>query len=160
MRIAMIGQKGLPATYGGIERHVEEIGRRLVAAGHDVSAFCRLYYTPAGAQYHGLRLLRRPSIITTVDHSATRIPLIGMWKMADNLRRTLSAPAAWLTLVAGWTLPHSRPLVWTAFVLVTIALPALVPPFAEVIPQRSGISKRTHLRSVGGSFNSPAIISW
>ena len=28
MRIAMIGQKGIPATYGGVERHVEasEIG--------------------------------------------------------------------------------------------------------------------------------------
>ena len=33
---------------------------------------------------------------------------IGRWKMLDNLRRTLSAPAAWLTLVAGWTLPHGR----------------------------------------------------
>jgi len=72
MRIAMVGQKGLPATYGGIERHVEEIGRRLVARGHEVSVFCRLYYTAAGAQYHGVKLLRRPSINTkhldTVTH--------------------------------------------------------------------------------------------
>jgi len=69
----MIGQKGLPATYGGIERHVEEIGRRLVAAGHDVSAFCRLYYTPAGAQYHGVHLLRRPSINTKHLDTATHV---------------------------------------------------------------------------------------
>ncbi len=90
------------------------------------------------------------------DAAATKrrrwIPLIGLWKVADNLRRTLSAPTAWLTLVAGWTLPHSPPLVWTTFVLGTIALPALVPAFAEVIPRRSGISKRTHLRAVGRSF--------
>ena len=26
LRIAMIGQRGVPATSGGIERHVEEIG--------------------------------------------------------------------------------------------------------------------------------------
>ena len=32
------------------------------------------------------------------------IPLIGRWKMIDNLRRTLSAPAAFLALLAGWTL--------------------------------------------------------
>ena len=32
----MIGQKGIPALYGGIERHVEEIARRLVARGHEV----------------------------------------------------------------------------------------------------------------------------
>ena len=81
-----------------------------------------------------------------------RIPLIGRWKMLDNLRRTLSAPAAWLTLIAGWTLPHGRPLVWTAFVLVTIALPALLSTFADLIPGRSGISKRAHVRAVGQSF--------
>src|SRR4029450_4552193 len=33
------------------------------------------------------------------------IPLIGRWKMLDNLRRTLSVPGAWLRLVASWTLP-------------------------------------------------------
>ena len=73
MRIAMIGQKGLPATYGGIERHVEEIARRLVERGHEVSAFCRLYYTPADAELHGVRLLRRPSINTKHLDTATHV---------------------------------------------------------------------------------------
>jgi len=36
MRVAMIGQKGIPATYGGIERHVDEIARRLVPMGIEV----------------------------------------------------------------------------------------------------------------------------
>ena len=81
-----------------------------------------------------------------------RIPLIGVWKMLDNLRRSISAPAAWLTLVACWTLPGGSPLVWTTFVLVAMALPALLPAFGEVIPTRSGISKRTHLRAAGKSF--------
>ena len=75
--------------------------------------------------------------------------------MVDNLRRTLSAPAAWLTLAAGWTLPDRLPLVWTTFVLATIAIPALLPAFAEVIPRRSGISKRTHIRAVGRSLRWP-----
>src|SRR4029453_8787451 len=57
----------------------------------------------------------------------TRIPPIDQWKMLDTLRRTLSAPAAWLTLVAGWTLPERLPLVWTTFVLATIAIPAFFP---------------------------------
>ena len=34
--------------------------------------------------------------------------MIGRWKMIDNLRRTLSAPAAFLALVAGWTLAARR----------------------------------------------------
>ena len=79
----------------------------------------------------------------------TRIPLIGRWKMLDNLRRTLSAPAALLVLLAGWTVPNSSPLVWTKFILVAIALPALVPAFRDVVPQRRGISKRTHILALG-----------
>src|SRR5882672_864911 len=73
MRIAMIGQKGVPATYGGIEKHVEEIARRLVQRGHEVSVFCRLYYTPAEASFGGVRLLRRPSIHTKHLDTATHV---------------------------------------------------------------------------------------
>src|SRR4029453_7087035 len=82
----------------------------------------------------------------------TWISPIGIWKIVDNLRRTLSPPTAWLTLVAGWALPDGGPFVWTAFALGTIALPAFLPAFADVIPARPGISKRTHIRSVGRSF--------
>ena len=45
MKIAMLGTKGIPATWGGIERHVEEISTRLAAKGHDVTVYCRPYYT-------------------------------------------------------------------------------------------------------------------
>jgi cyclic beta-1,2-glucan synthetase len=78
-----------------------------------------------------------------------RVPLIGRWKMVDNLRRTLSAPAAFLTLLAGWTAPAASPGVWTAFVLATLAIPALVPVFSGLVPRRRGISKRSHIRAVG-----------
>jgi len=73
MRVAMIGQKGIPATYGGIERHVDEIARRLVAKGIDVDVFCRLYYTPPGTEYHGIGLLRRPSLHTKHLDTATHV---------------------------------------------------------------------------------------
>jgi cyclic beta-1,2-glucan synthetase len=79
----------------------------------------------------------------------TRIPLVSRWKMLDNLRRTLSAPAAWLTLVAGWTLPHGSAPLWTRLVLVAIAMPNLIPVFTDIIPKRWGISKRSHLRALG-----------
>lgn len=39
LRIAMIGQQGLPAHYGGVERAVEEVAARLVQRGHHVTAF-------------------------------------------------------------------------------------------------------------------------
>ena len=47
-----------------------------------------------------------------------RLSAVGRWKMIDNLRRTLSMPAAFLTLLAGWSWPGSPPALWTAFVLV------------------------------------------
>lgn len=40
----MIGQKGIPAVYGGVERHVEEISVRLAAQGHDLLVYTRPYY--------------------------------------------------------------------------------------------------------------------
>ncbi len=79
----------------------------------------------------------------------TPLPLIGRWKMVDNLRRTLSAPAAFVALVVGWTLPGASPVVWTGFVLATIALPTFLPVLAGLIPRAYGISKRSHARAVG-----------
>ncbi|MBI2203895.1 MAG: glycosyl transferase [Candidatus Rokubacteria bacterium] len=79
----------------------------------------------------------------------SRIPVIGRWKMLDNLRRTLSAPAAFLTLVVAWTLPGTSPPLWSAFILATVAVPAVLPVLGGVIPRRRGISKRSHGRAVG-----------
>jgi glycosyltransferase involved in cell wall biosynthesis len=57
LRIAMIGQRGLPATYGGVERHVEEIGARLAEHGHEVVVFCRPGYSPESLlEYRGVTL--------------------------------------------------------------------------------------------------------
>jgi cyclic beta-1,2-glucan synthetase len=45
--------------------------------------------------------------------------------------------------------PGTSPAVWTAFVLATIAGPAVLPVLGGVIPRRRGISKRSHIRAVG-----------
>jgi cyclic beta-1,2-glucan synthetase len=82
----------------------------------------------------------------------TAIPVIGRFKMLDNLRRTLLAPATILTLVAGRTLPAASPGIWTGFVLATMALPSGLRFLAGVIPRRRGISKRSHLQAVAGDL--------
>lgn len=83
MRIAMIGQKGAPATFGGIERHVDEIGQRLVKRGHEVAVFSRFYYTPSDATAGGLTLLRRPSIHTKHLDTVTHVA----WSTAEAMLR-------------------------------------------------------------------------
>ncbi|MBI5837840.1 MAG: glycosyltransferase family 4 protein [Candidatus Eisenbacteria bacterium] len=71
MKIAMIGQKGVPATYGGVERHVEELSRRLVQRGHEISVYSRMYYTAVRGRHHGVRILRLPSVNTKHLDAAT-----------------------------------------------------------------------------------------
>jgi glycosyltransferase involved in cell wall biosynthesis len=75
MRVAFIGSRGVPATFGGIEHHVEEVGRRLAARGHDVTVYCRANYVPEGHTEHlGMRLVRLPTVsskrLDAIVHSA------------------------------------------------------------------------------------------
>jgi len=63
VRIAFIGQKGVPATFGGIEHHVEEIGARLAGRGHEVTVFCRSnYVTQRLSEHKGMRLVHVPTV--------------------------------------------------------------------------------------------------
>ena len=59
----MIGQKGIPATYGGVERHVEELSVRLVERGHEVIVYTRPHYSATSLrEYRGVRLVSLPSV--------------------------------------------------------------------------------------------------
>jgi glycosyltransferase involved in cell wall biosynthesis len=91
LKIAMIGQKGIPARYGGVETHVDKIATRLAKRGHEVWVFCRTRFMvekrlalpyPDGELdalvekdgqwfYHGVRLAARPSINTKHMDAAT-----------------------------------------------------------------------------------------
>ena len=80
------------------------------------------------------------------------IPGIGRWKMIDNLRRTLSAPLTLATLAVAWIVPSVSAPLWTGFVLASTMIPALLPVLSGLLPRRRGISKRSHLRSVGADI--------
>ncbi|HWA88805.1 MAG TPA: glucoamylase family protein [Rhizomicrobium sp.] len=82
------------------------------------------------------------------DVRRTHVPLMGRWKLTDNLRRSLSAPAALLAMLIGWFLPLDAALAWTAMVLATIALPPLMPAIAGLVPPRAGVSLRNHYRGI------------
>src|SRR4029077_5415953 len=51
-------------------------------------------------------------------------------------------------LVAGWLLPQNGALLWTGFVILTMAVPALLPIFAAILPRRAGVNARSHLRAL------------
>ena len=66
MKVAFIGQKGIPATFGGgVERYVEAVASNLVKLNHEVFVYTRPYYTPAKRKkYEGVNLISLPSIRT------------------------------------------------------------------------------------------------
>jgi len=63
MRIAILGTRGIPASYGGFETFAEHLSTRLVARGHNVTVYCRAHYvSPRQLEYHGVRLEVLPTI--------------------------------------------------------------------------------------------------
>lgn len=63
MRIALLGTRGIPASYGGFETFAEHLSTRLVARGHEVTVYCRAHYvSPRQLEYHGVRLKVLPTI--------------------------------------------------------------------------------------------------
>lgn len=106
MRIAMIGQKGVPATYGGIERHVEEIGARLVERGHSVRVYTRPYYAKGNDPHRGMERVPRPTLRTkhldTPSHTLLATTDV-LWKPVDIVHYHALGPSAvsWMPRLRG-----------------------------------------------------------
>ncbi len=62
-----------------------------------------------------------PIVPTRRGLRRNRLPLISRWKILDNLRRSLMAPATVALLVLGWTVLPGSPAVWTVAVLAALA---------------------------------------
>lgn len=63
MKIALLGTRGVPASYSGFETCVEELGSRLVQRGHQVTVYCRSHHiTYDQPTYKGMRLVKLPTI--------------------------------------------------------------------------------------------------
>jgi glycosyltransferase involved in cell wall biosynthesis len=76
LRIAILGTRGIPASYGGFETFAEQLGVRLARRGHDVTVYGRSgNVDPAldGQRHEGVRLVVLPAPrskhLETVVHS-------------------------------------------------------------------------------------------
>lgn len=107
LSIAMIGTRGVPARYGGFETAVEEIGQRLVAAGHDVTVFCR-GGDPSLSAHLGMRLVHLPAIrrktAETLSHSTLSV-LHRRVRKADVALLFNAANAPLLPVLRAWRVP-------------------------------------------------------
>ncbi len=81
-----------------------------------------------------------------------RLPLISRWKIFDNLRRSLMAPATAALLLLAWTALPGSPAVWTAAVVAALAFPALPLLLTALAGPRQRQTWSVFLRDVGGEL--------
>jgi len=72
VKIAILGTRGIPGRYGGFETFAEELARRLVERGHQVTVYCRAPHPEQ--RYLGARLCYLPALrhkyLETLTHTA------------------------------------------------------------------------------------------
>jgi glycosyltransferase involved in cell wall biosynthesis len=78
MKIAIMGIRGLPSTYGGYETFVGELAPRLAQRGHDVTVYCRSgLFKERTPEHLGVKLRYLPSLehksLSTLSHTALSI---------------------------------------------------------------------------------------
>lgn len=107
MKIAMLGTRGVPASYSGFETCVEQLGARLAERGHEVTVYCRSHHiTYDQPYYRGMRLVKLPTIpnkyLDTIIHTTISSLHalfsgydIGMYFIAGN------SPATWIPRLVG-----------------------------------------------------------
>lgn len=107
MKIALLGTRGVPASYSGFETCVEQLGQRLVERGHEVTVYCRSHHIAyEGTHYKGMRLVKLPTIankyLDTIVHSfisslhaMSQRYDIGLYFIAGN------SPVTWIPRLIG-----------------------------------------------------------
>jgi glycosyltransferase involved in cell wall biosynthesis len=84
LRIAFIGGRGVMSKYSGIETYYEEVGGRLAAMGHQVTVYCRSYFTAPQNKHHGMRLVRLPTVRSKHLETAIHTLLSTIHAMFNN----------------------------------------------------------------------------
>jgi glycosyltransferase involved in cell wall biosynthesis len=103
LRIAMLGMRGVPANYGGLETVAEEVGARMVERGHRVTAYCRAHNSSTDEKTHrGVRRVVLPSVrekhIDTPSHTAVSA-VHALFHRSDVVHLFGVGNAPWLPLL-------------------------------------------------------------
>ncbi|MCK4809571.1 MAG: glycosyltransferase [Candidatus Omnitrophica bacterium] len=85
IRVAFIGQKGIPANFGGIESYVEGVAERLCKDGYEVSVYVRGWYTKKGLKnYKGIKLIHIPSIKNKYFDAFSHVLFCSIYSISRN----------------------------------------------------------------------------
>ena len=107
MKIAIIGTRGIPARYGGFETFAEQLSKRLVTRGHQVTVYCRRSFTtPGDVVDPGIRRVILPTIsskhLDTAFHTFLSVVHV-VFTDADVvlLCNVANSPLAWIPRLFG-----------------------------------------------------------
>lgn len=104
LRIALVGTRGVPASYGGFETCVEEVGGRLADRGHQVTVYCRTAGSglPQQNEYLGMKLVHLPALhrrsLETLSHTGLSVAHM-LQHRPDAAIVFNAANAPWLPLI-------------------------------------------------------------
>ncbi len=73
------------------------------------------------------------------------LPAVARWKILDNLRRSLLAPALVVLFVAGWTVLPGSAIVWSGLGLLVLAFPAYMQVGRSLTSRVRGVPLREHV---------------
>jgi cyclic beta-1,2-glucan synthetase len=73
------------------------------------------------------------------------LPAVARWKIVDNLRRSLLAPALVVLFAAGWTVLPGSAIVWSVLGLLVLAFPAYMQVGRTLTTRVSGVPLREHV---------------
>jgi glycosyltransferase involved in cell wall biosynthesis len=107
MKIAILGTRGIPGRYGGFETLADQLSRRLVERGHNVTVYCRKAFTrPDDVYDHRIRRVILPGVpskhFDTLVHTFVSI-LHVLFTDAEVILmcNVANSPFAWIPRVMG-----------------------------------------------------------
>jgi cyclic beta-1,2-glucan synthetase len=81
------------------------------------------------------------------------------WKIFDNLRRSLVAPALLMLLIGGWLLSPESALFWTCLVIGLVFLPSLVSTLIDIVRKPEDRTWLEHYVLIGSSAKRPLLLA-
>lgn len=109
LKIAILGTRGIPASYGGFETFAEELGKRLTDQGHAVTVYGRRFWKdgkPTNELINNINVRR----IFSIRHKYLETPIHALlscldWRLGQFdlvlLCNAANSPFAWLPRVRG-----------------------------------------------------------
>jgi len=114
-------------------------------------AYTRIHHRWIRGDWQTVRWLMPRVRDATGRRVRNRLPMISRWKVLDNLRRSLVAPAVLVWLLLSWTLLPGSPLFWTMLAVLMILFPVYAQVTAKLLQRQRGVKWAVHLEAVWDS---------